>query len=126
MSPGGFNVISGGKPKIQHSVCRCIEYSGQKIAPLLRNACWQPVQTFAKLAHPVRSQSTNGLMLMILQKDFLASILVPMLTLVGIVWTLRGIRSLKQERAPVSLLNLRAKTWPQLVSRKNVRNGSHF
>jgi HNH endonuclease len=56
MSPGGFNVISGGKPKNQHSVYRCIEYSGQKIAPLLRNACWsncrQPsqgvIQDFAK------------------------------------------------------------------------------
>ena len=41
-------------------------------------------------------------MLTILQWILLASILVPMLTLVGNVWMLRGIHSLKQERAPVS------------------------
>src|SRR5258707_14297247 len=32
----------------------------------------------------------------------LASIFIPMLTLFGVVWVLRGIRSLAQERPPVS------------------------
>jgi hypothetical protein len=41
-------------------------------------------------------------MLMTLQWILLASLFIPMLTLLGIVWILRGIRSLAQERPPVS------------------------
>jgi hypothetical protein len=41
-------------------------------------------------------------MFTILEWTLLGSLFVPMLTLLGIVWILRGIRLFKQERAPVS------------------------
>ena len=44
----------------------------------------------------------NVLMFTTLHWVLLASLFVPILTLLGIVWILRGIRSLQRERAPVS------------------------